>query len=164
MNNWFQSKISYTKEDEKGFIKKISETYLVDALSYTEVEKRLYELLTPYIKNFDITTVARAKYTDVFHFEDADIWYRVKMSFELIDINNGSSKMATNTILLTATTVEQALERLNEKMKTMVVDYEITEILKTNILEIFPYDYQLSEAPKGTVSLGISNESVVLEL
>ena len=61
-------------------------------------------------------------------------------------------------------TVEQALERLNEKMKTMVVDYEITEILKTNILEIFPYDYQLSEAPKGTVSLGISNESVVLEL
>ncbi|MGB3589227.1 MAG: DUF4494 family protein, partial [Tunicatimonas sp.] len=43
MNTWFTCKIKYQKIDEKGKAKNVSEMYLVDAVSFTEAERRMYE-------------------------------------------------------------------------------------------------------------------------
>ena len=40
MHNWFECKISYDKTTEEGMPKKVTEAYLVDALSFTEAEAR----------------------------------------------------------------------------------------------------------------------------
>ena len=37
---WFTCKIKYDKVSEEGLMKKESETYMVDALSFTEAEER----------------------------------------------------------------------------------------------------------------------------
>ena len=45
MRNWFSCKASYEKMQEDGSQKKVSEEYLVDAMSFTEAEARIiYEL------------------------------------------------------------------------------------------------------------------------
>lgn len=43
MHNWFECKITYEKMLENGMQKKVTEPYLVDALSFTEAEARITE-------------------------------------------------------------------------------------------------------------------------
>ena len=43
MNNWFECKVSFDKTGEDGLIKKVTEPYLVDAMSFTEAESRIVE-------------------------------------------------------------------------------------------------------------------------
>ena len=51
MHNWFECKIRYEKVMENGMNKKVTEPYLVDALSFTEAESRIIEEITPYNAN-----------------------------------------------------------------------------------------------------------------
>ena len=47
MHTWFECKIRYEKVMENGMNKKVTEPYLVDALSFTEAEARIIEEMTP---------------------------------------------------------------------------------------------------------------------
>ena len=40
---WFETKIKYEKTMEDGLTKKVTEQYVVDALSFTEAERRIIE-------------------------------------------------------------------------------------------------------------------------
>ena len=56
MHNWFECKISFEKMMENGMQKKVTEPYLVDALSFTEAEARIIEEIRPFISGeFTVT-------------------------------------------------------------------------------------------------------------
>lgn len=60
MHTWFEGKIRYEKVAENGMNKKVTEPYLVDALSFTEAEARLIEEVTPFITGeFTVTDIKR---------------------------------------------------------------------------------------------------------
>ena len=86
MANWFECKVRYDKLQENGSIKKVSEPYLVDALSFTEAEARIIEEQTPYISgDFSVSAVKRTKIAEIFWNEEGDKWYLVKCAFITID-------------------------------------------------------------------------------
>lgn len=61
MHNWFECKVSYMKMMENGMQKKVTEPYLVDALSFTEAEARIIEEIRPFITGeFTVTDIKRA--------------------------------------------------------------------------------------------------------
>ena len=67
MHNWFTCKVRYEKTMENGQNKKVTEPYLVDALSHTEAEARIIEEMTPYISGeFTIAGIVPAKYSEIF--------------------------------------------------------------------------------------------------
>jgi len=67
MHTWFEGKIRYEKTAENGMNKKVTEPYLVDALSFTEAEARLIEEVTPFITGeFTVTDIKRANYSKIF--------------------------------------------------------------------------------------------------
>ena len=67
MHTWFECKIRYEKMMENGMNKKVTEPYLVDALSFTEPEKRIIEEITPYITGeFTVSDIKRANYSELF--------------------------------------------------------------------------------------------------
>ena len=73
MANWFECKIRYDKIMENGAIKKVTEPYLVDALSFTEAEARIIEEMTPYISGeFSVSAVKRTKISEIFWDDSAD--------------------------------------------------------------------------------------------
>ena len=47
MHTWFECKVRYEKTLENGMNKKVTEPYLVDALSFTEAEARIIEEVSP---------------------------------------------------------------------------------------------------------------------
>ena len=51
---WFNAKIKYLKQLENGSIAKVSESYLLNALSFTEAEARLQGILEEYISEYQL--------------------------------------------------------------------------------------------------------------
>lgn len=62
MAQWFETKLRYDKVMENGVVKKVTEAYLVDALSFTEAEARITEEMAPYINGeFEVKAVKKEK-------------------------------------------------------------------------------------------------------
>lgn len=139
MATWFQCKIRYQKEQENGSLKTINETYLVDAVSFTDAEARIYQELSSIVKEFSLVNVSRMRLTDVFHYDDAEVWYKCKVVYVSIDEKSGKEKKINNMMLVSAANVKQAYERIEESLKTMLAPFDITDVNTTTILEIFPY-------------------------
>ena len=85
---WFETKIQYEKTMEDGLQKKVKEQYVVDALSFTEAEKRITEEMSSYISGaFDVADIKKATYKEIFFSDEAtaDRWYKAKVQFITID-------------------------------------------------------------------------------
>lgn len=70
MKNWFESKVTHEKTLENGMQKKVTESYLLDAVSWTEAEARTISELKPYISGeFTIADIKRYKLSELFFSE-----------------------------------------------------------------------------------------------
>ena len=143
MHTWFECKIRYEKEMENGMNKKVTEPYLVDALSHTEAETRIIEEVTPYIAGeFEVAAVRKVKYTELFFSEDpaADRWYKVKLGFITLDEKSGAEKKTYTNVLVQSTDLRDAVKRLDEGMKGSMADYIIVSVAETAIMDVYPYE------------------------
>jgi hypothetical protein len=152
MNNWFTVKVKYTKQLDNGTLKRVSEPYLLAAMSFTDAEARIYEELGQIIRGeFNVVGITRTEIHDIFHYEDADIWYKVKLSYESVDPEGGKGKKVSQNFLVSAHSVKDAFDRIKESLSTMLVDFEIPSIMISPIVEIFPMkeelDKELSRRP-----------------
>lgn len=140
MKQWFTCKIKRHKEDEKGHLKFVTEAYLVDAVNYTEAEARIYEELGSVITGeFSVNSITKASIADIFHFEDADQWYKCKAVY-VIEDDHGNEKRVINQMLITAHNVKDAYERLEDSLSGVLVTFTITSVEESPIVEIFPYE------------------------
>ena len=63
---WFECKVKYEKVQENGLQKKVTEVYVVDALSFAEAENRITEEMSAYISGeFEIADVKKASYKEI---------------------------------------------------------------------------------------------------
>ena len=146
MNNWFTVKVKYTKQLENGAFKRVSEPYLLAAMTFTDAEARIYEELGSIIRGeFVVTNIARSDFHDIFEYEDSDTWYKCKISYVSEDADSEKKKKVTQNFLVTAGSVKEAYERLQENLSTLMADYEIPSITATPIVEIFPYKEELDK-------------------
>lgn len=139
---WFEGKVRFTKTMENGMEKKVTESYLVDALSFTEAEERLIKEVEPFISGeFSVSGIKIAKLTEIFYSEDemADRWYKCKLWFVTVDEKNGLEKKTGAYILVQAADLREAVRRLDEGMKGTMADYLIASVAETSIMDIFPY-------------------------
>ncbi|MBP1665136.1 MAG: hypothetical protein H6Q19_2276 [Bacteroidetes bacterium] len=140
MHNWFQCKIKYEKNAEDGGVIKVSEAYLVDALSFTEAEERINEEMRPFISGeFLVSDIKRAKINELFANENGDRWYRAKVNFISLDEEKGVEKRIATTMFAQASTLKDAFEVIEKGMKGTLADYDIAAIAETTILDVFPY-------------------------
>ena len=102
MHTWFECKIRYEKVMENGMQKKVTEPYLVDALSFTEAEARIIEEMTPFISGeFTVSDIKRVNYSELFPSDDEadDIWFKCKLSFITLDEKSGAEKRTFTNVL-----------------------------------------------------------------
>lgn len=136
----FETKIRYDKIHENGAVKKVTEAYLVDALSFTEAEARIIEDMKPYISgDFSVVAIKRTKIAEVFWNPEAEKWWTVKVNFITLDDKTGVEKKSASLILVQADDDASAREKFNEGMRGTMADYEIAGINETNYLEVFRY-------------------------
>ncbi len=136
---WFETKVRFDKTMENGTVKKVTEPYLVDALSFTEAEARITEEVTPYISgDFDVSAAKKTKISEIFRDDSGDKWYNVKVAFITIDEKTAAEKRAYSHIIVQASDFKSAYDNFVEGMKGTMADYEIAAITETAIIEVYP--------------------------
>ena len=142
MAQWFECKVRYDKTMEDGKIKKVTEVYLVDALSFTEAERRFLEEITPFMSgDFEVSDIKKAKIAELAESNDgnADRWFRCKVAFITLDEKTGAEKRTTQTILVQAIDLRDAVKNLDKLMSGTLGDYVIVSVAESPIIDIFRY-------------------------
>lgn len=165
MQNWFECKVNYTKIDEKtGKDKKVTEPYLVDAVSFTEAEERIYREMEAYISGeFKVKGIRPANFTDIVTSEDGDRWYKAKISFIAINEDSGSEKTVFNNMLVCASSIDDATANIEKALDGMTVDFKIVSVSESPILDFFPYSDNKQAGEKGK-QLAIKREQRVASM
>ena len=139
MATWYLSKIKFQREDEAGSLKSISEAYLVDAVSYTEAEARMFEIVVTNTPDFQLVNLAKMKLSEVFFEENgSEIWYKAKVQYISFDEKTHKEKKVPHMMLINAENPKDAYEALVKNLGNLN-DYLITDINLTPILEVCPY-------------------------
>ena len=147
MHTWFECKIRYERVMENGMNKKVTEPYLVDALSFTEAEARIIEEMTPFISGeFTISDIKRANYSELFPSDEASVdrWFKCKLFFITLDDKSGAEKKTSTQVLVQAADLRDAVKKLDEGMKGTMADYQIASVSETAIMDVYPYSAEES--------------------
>ena len=149
MHSWFECKVSFEKVLENGMQKKVTEPYLVDALSFTEAEARIIEEIRPFISGeFTVTDIKRARLSELFFNENGDRFYKIKVYFITLDEKSGAEKKTAAQMLAQACTLKEAIAVLEEGMKGTMADYTIASVTETMLMDVFPFSVNDDKTPK----------------
>lgn len=149
IHTWFECKVRYEKVLENGVSKKVTELYLVDALSCTEAEARTLKEMEPYITGeFSISAVKQAKYSDIFldEADSADRFFKCKVVFITINEKTGTEKESFTNMLVQASDLRDAIKKLDKGMEGSMADYLIKGVNETKIMDVFLYNKESEES------------------
>ena len=140
MANWFETKVRYDKTMENGSVKRVTEAYLVDALSFTEAEARISEEIAHFTSEYSISAVKRTKIAEIFRERTGDKWYLVKVAFITLDEKTAVEKKSISQILVAADDFKEAFDNFMDGMKSTLADFEINTIHETLIMDVYDAD------------------------
>ena len=142
MKKYFECTVKVEKNQEDGTTKMVRETYLVDALTFTESEARIIEELQAYISGeFEVTGIKPTNYAEIFRSDDecADKFFKCKLLSVTLDEKSGAEKRKPFLLLVQAADLREAIKHIDEGMKGIMIDYEIASVALSPILEVVDY-------------------------
>ena len=144
MNYWFECKVSYERQADSMGMKKVSESYLVDALSFTEAEERIIQEIRPFVSvgDLEVVNIRRARIAELFLSEvpEEDKYYRAKVNFITVDEKSGSEKKTAAQMIVNSDSLINAVTTLEAELEKTSGNHEIASITDTQILDVFRYE------------------------
>lgn len=159
MKRFYETVVKYDRTGETGNIDRVTEQYLLNAVSCTDAEASLIADLEPFIKGqCDVTSVKLSKYTDFIpenesismvdaeakkisgqnsnSSSEADKYFAVKLSFISLDENSGKEKKTPYHYIVHASSTSAANDTVEEYMTGTMADYKINNIVETKIVDV----------------------------
>lgn len=139
--SWFSCKVSCEKAMPIGNrvkIQKVSESYLVEANDFTEVEAIVAKELMnrgAYIVDHIRKVRLYDVYTDL-EMAGADRFYNCKAAFIALDEKTGAEKRKREQFVVLASDFEVAVKAFAHKLDLMLVDYEIVSVQETDYVDL----------------------------
>ena len=144
MNYWFECKVSYERQADSMGMKKVSESYLVDALSFTEAEARIIKEVTPFVSvgELEVVNIHRARIAELSLSgnPEHERFYRAKVNFITIDEKSGTEKKTAATMIVQSDALLSAATELVAQLDGQMAAYEIASITDTQILDVYRYE------------------------
>lgn len=161
---WYQVKARLDRVQENGTKKKVSELYLVQALTFGIAERVVQSELAQYSsEEIDIVAIARKNYSEIITDKfgmaskidgdarkllgqknastEADKWFKCKLNFITLDERSGKEKKVAQFFLVNANTAMAAHELVDSCMQNSVSDYEVEQVDETKILDVITSDF-----------------------
>jgi hypothetical protein len=130
---------------EDGRNKKVTEQYVVEALSFSEAEKRITEEMSHYVSGeFGVKAIKLAAYSETF-FSDIDTddkWFKAKLAFITLDEKTDKEKRTPVTYLVQAASLDKARAYVKEVMEKTLIDYDVISISETHFIDVFEHNNQ----------------------
>jgi hypothetical protein len=133
----YQTKVKYTKQNEDGSFKRVSEEYLLGAETFTDAEARIYEELGKFIKGeFRILAIKIVNFSGVFIDDDFQELFECSIQYHSVDDN----KKQSSKFLISAKGIEDANKRISETLNEYYYSFEIKGIKVSKIVDYSPYE------------------------
>ncbi len=142
MQTWFEAKLKYMKVTESGSEKMVTESFLLDAVSFTDAESRMTKEANQMIKGgeFAVKDIKQSQITEVYPYNNGEWWFKIKVALITIDEEAGREKRINNYYLVMADDASEALNRLHESLSYLLIPYTVMVLSRTSIIDVFPYD------------------------
>lgn len=139
MKEFFEVTAKFVKISDDGAERKVSECYLLDAVSFTSAEMSMTEQLATFVRGeFVIGKITKSKIIESFE-GDGDLRWKIKTSMVTIDEWAGKEKRVSEYWLVQADTIEGALSEIKKNLEWILVPYSIDGIALSNIVDVFQY-------------------------
>ena len=77
MQTWYECKVNYLKIDQGGFERKVTDNYLVDAVSFTDAESRITAIMKELTRgDFKIKNIKPSNITDIINNKEGEWWFQ----------------------------------------------------------------------------------------
>lgn len=136
---WFEASVRYERMLDDGTNKKVTETYVTEAMSFSEVEKRVMNEVGKQIRGgLEVKKITPAAYKEVVFSDNSadESWFKAKVSFITLDEKSGKEKRSTTQYLVQADTFDDAVEHINNFMQSSG-DYLTATVTETKIIEVY---------------------------
>ena len=140
VSKFYEVKVQYRKLLEDGKEKKVTEQYVVEALSFTEAESRIAEEMLPYTDgDLDVVSEKIAPFNEIFISDNStdDKWFVSKVGFITLDEKTAKEKKQTFRYLVQAATSEKAIDYTKEMFSHGMSDYSIDSVQDTPTIDVF---------------------------
>ena len=140
--SWFEAKIKSVQVGADGKERKVSELYLLDAMSFTEAETRIAAMMTGIIQGeFHVAGLKPSRITEVVEssHEKDDKWFRCIV--EIIDVDgiSGRERRQKTYFLVSGADMDSAFKNLQKAIEPYVVPCEIVSLQDSAFMDVFPY-------------------------
>ena len=141
MKTWYECRVKALKIDNNGYERKVTDTYLLDAVSYTDAEARIIEEMQQRVKGeFKVLSIKQSNITEIIDNANGKWWWKAKISIITIDEEQGREKKVNQYILVSADQFEGVAAELNKGMEYMLVPYKIEMVSISQIADVFPHE------------------------
>mgnify|MGYP001574665831 CR=1 FL=1 len=138
MSKWFSTKVRYTKELESGKLKRVNEQFLIAAETFGDAEEKIIKKLSETIKSgLDVIAIATEDIHDIIYNPEAELVHKCKIQF-LEEADNETLKKITQVFIVEADTVKESIIAINRMMANTTLDFSITAVVLSPIVEVFP--------------------------
>jgi len=142
MNQIFEAKVKFDKELDNAEIKTVTESFVVEAMSFTEAEATITQQMIPYVgegNEFTITALNKRSYEDVLPDSIGGYWYHIKVGYENLDEKSGEIKYNFELYLIQALDFKEVVKKTFDYLKDSVMDCKVDAIKETKILDTYLY-------------------------
>ena len=142
-SNWFEVKLRYDKVHEDGYEKKVTESYVVEALSFGEAEKTAIEFLGSYVSGeIQVVNINPMKFREVFfnEQESCDRYYKAILQFITIDEQTEREKHTQVYYLVQASSFDNCKDSIRTIMDSTMVDYQIASVSETKVIDVIEHE------------------------
>lgn len=139
--SYIETAARYDKFQKNGAtaLKKVTERFIVDALSCTEAEARtIEELQSSVIGELEVKSNKKVKIAEVMGDKTCGRFWLCKVAFITLDEKTAAEKRTISQMLVGAPDFTNAVEEFNEGMKGTMADFEIVSLAETPIVDYFP--------------------------
>lgn len=103
----------FDKMSENGLVKKVTERYLVDALSFGEAENKTFDRLKDYTSGeLEVAATKKTKIAEIMGDKESDRFYLAKVAFVTIDEKTAAEKKTVSQWLIGAPDFAEAYKIL----------------------------------------------------
>lgn len=142
MAEYFEVGVRYDRTIEKGLQVKVTEQYLVDAMSFTEAEERITAEVAQYSTSgdFKVMTIKRSQISEItidkYDNSCVDRFYKVKVNWINIDEKTQKEKRNPQYFLVAAGSLDAAHDVIRQYLNGCMLDYDVATVDESKIVDV----------------------------
>lgn len=143
--DWYEVSVKYENCTSSGLVETINESYLVDAMSFSEAEQRVIKEEFSYSQlPYEVKACCKRKYRDIVTSSSAceglSQFFKASLKMITLDEKSGREKLSPVCILVEAADFDHAVANLKNFVDKGMENYVIEGLTKTKIVEVLYYD------------------------